>query len=154
MNPETLIIFGGPNFPLENTKREEWLKERPFIDMYVAGDGEETFTKIVDCWYELKNIEKVKRENISGCYSIIDGKLHKNQEFSPRIQDLDKIPSPYLEGYLDRFLKNTRLSPLIESNRGCPFTCTFCVDGSASRTKVFQKSVSRFEQEMEYIATH
>ena len=154
MNPETLIIFGGPNFPLENTKREEWLKERPFVDIYVAGDGEETFTKIVDSWYELKNIEKVKKENIPGCYSIIDDKLHKNQEFSPRIQDLDKIPSPYLEGYLDRFLKNIRLSPLIESNRGCPFTCTFCVDGSASRTKVFQKSVSRFEQEMEYIATH
>ncbi len=154
INPEELIVFGGPNFPLEDTKREEWLQERPFVDIYVTGDGEETFTKIVDLWYESKNIEKVKKENTPGCYSIIDGKLHKNQEFSPRIDDLDKIPSPYLKGYLDRFLEDTRLSPLIESNRGCPFTCTFCVDGNESRTKVFHKSVSRFEQEMEYIATH
>ena len=154
MNPETLIVFGGPNFPLEDTKRIEWLKERPFIDIYVTGDGEETFTKIVDSWYKCKNIEQVKKEKIPGCYSLVNNELNKTQEFSSRIEDLDIIPSPYLKGYLDRFLKNPRLSPLIESNRGCPFTCTFCVDGNTSRTKVFQKSVSRFEQEMEYIATH
>ena len=154
MNPETLIVFGGPNFPLEDTKRIEWLKERPFVDIYVTGDGEETFTKIVDSWYQCKNIEQVKKENIPGCYSLVNNELNKTQEFSSRIEDLDIIPSPYLKGYLDRFLKNPRLSPLIESNRGCPFTCTFCVDGNTSRTKVFQKSVSRFEQEMEYIATH
>jgi radical SAM superfamily enzyme YgiQ (UPF0313 family) len=154
MNPETLIVFGGPNFPLEDTKRIEWLKERPFIDIYVTGDGEENFTKIVDSWYQCKNIEKVKEEKIPGCYSLVNNELYKTQEFSSRIEDLDIIPSPYLKGYLDRFLENPRLSPLIESNRGCPFTCTFCVDGNTSRTKVFQKSVSRFEQEMEYIATH
>ena len=72
MNPETLIVFGGPNFPLEDTKRIEWLKERPFIDIYVTGDGEETFTKIVDSWYECKNIEQVKKEKIPGCYSLVD----------------------------------------------------------------------------------
>ena len=154
MNPETLIVFGGPNFPLEDTKRIEWLKERPFIDIYVTGDGEENFTKIVDSWYQCKNIEKVKEEKIPGCYSLVNNELYKTQEFSSRIEDLYIIPSPYLKGYLDRFLENPRLSPLIESNRGCPFTCTFCVDGNTSRTKVFQKSVSRFEQEMEYIATH
>lgn len=154
LNPETLIVFGGPNFPLEDSKREEWLKERPFIDMYVVGDGEETFTKIIDFWHELQDIEKLKKANFSGCYTLVNNKLHKNQEYSPRIDDLDKIPSPYLKGYLDRFLKDERLSPLIESNRGCPFTCTFCVDGNTSRTRVFHKSVSRFEQEIEHIATH
>ena len=67
MNPETLIVFGGPNFPLEDTKRIEWLKERPFVDIYVTGDGEETFTKIVDSWYQCKNIEQVKKETKSRC---------------------------------------------------------------------------------------
>ena len=152
--PQTLIIFGGPNFPLEDQKREEWLREHPFVDIYVVGDGEETFTKIVDFWHETQDIEKVKNSDFSGCYSIVKNQLHKTHEFGPRIDDLDKIPSPYLQGYLDRFLKDDRLSPLIESNRGCPFTCTFCVDGNTSRTRVFHKSVSRFEQEIEYIATH
>ena len=152
LNPNTLIVFGGPNFPLENNQREEWLRTHPFIDIYVVGDGEESFTKIVDTWYETHDIDKVKQKEIPGCYSLVDDKLCKTTESSPRIEDLDKIPSPYLKGYLDTFLEDSRLSPLLESNRGCPFTCTFCVDGSDNRTKVFYKSVSRFEQELEYVA--
>ena len=152
LNPNSLIVFGGPNFPLENDQREEWLRTRPFIDIYVVGDGEESFTKIVDAWCETHDIDKVKQKEIPGCYSLVDDKLHKTGESSPRIEDLDKIPSPYLKGYLDTFLEDSRLSPLLESNRGCPFTCTFCVDGSDDRTRVFYKSVSRFEQELEYVA--
>ena len=153
LNPNTLIVFGGPNFPLEDKKREEWLRKRPFVDIYVVGDGEESFTKIIDTWCETREISKVKQKEIPGCYSLVNDKLHKTGEFSPRIEDLDKIPSPYLKGYLDRFLEDSRLSPLLESNRGCPFTCTFCVDGTDSRSKVYHKSVSRFEQELEYVAT-
>ena len=153
LNPNTLIVFGGPNFPLENNQREQWLRKRPFIDIYVVGDGEEGFTKIIDSWYETHDISKVKQKQIPGCYSIVNDKLHMTGEFSPRIEDLDKIPSPYLKGYLDEFLEDSRLSPLLESNRGCPFTCTFCVDGTNSRSKVHYKSVSRFSQELEYVAT-
>ena len=54
---------------------------------------------------------------------------------------------------MDNFLEDSRLAPLLESNRGCPFTCTFCVDGTDSRSKIYHKSVSRFEQELEYVAT-
>ena len=59
LNPNTLIVFGGPNFPLENNQREQWLRKRPFIDIYVVGDGEEGFTKIIDSWYETHDISKV-----------------------------------------------------------------------------------------------
>ena len=152
LNPNTLIVFGGPNFPLENKQREEWLRKRPFVDIYVVGDGEKSFTEIIDTRYETHDINKVKQKEIPGCYSLVNDKLHKTGEFSPRIEDLDKIPSPYLKGYLDKFLEDSRLSPLLESNRGCPFTCTFCVDGTDSRSKIYHKSVSRFEQELEYVA--
>ena len=153
LNPNTLIVFGGPNFPLENKRREEWLRKCPFIDVYVVGDGEESFREIIDEWCKTHDINKVKQKEIAGCYSLINDKLRKTAEFSPRIEDLDKTPSPYLKGYLDRFLEDSRLSPLLESNRGCPFTCTFCVDGTDDRSKIYHKSVSRFEQELEYVAT-
>ena len=153
LNPNTLIVFGGPNFPLENKRREEWLRKRPFIDVYVVGDGEESFREIIDEWCKTHDINKVKQKEIAGCYSLINDKLYKTAEFSPRIEDLDKTPSPYLKGYLDEFLEDSRLSPLLESNRGCPFTCTFCVDGTDDRSKIYHKSVSRFEQELEYVAT-
>ena len=77
--------------------------------------------------------------------SIKDDKFCKAGDFSPRVSRLDDIPSPYLEGYLDEFLAEPKLSPLLESNRGCPFSCTFCVDGINDRSKVYSKEVSRFE---------
>ena len=153
-SPETLVVFGGPNFPLDDETREEWLREHPSVDLYIIGEAEQPFTDIVDLWYETHSIEKVKDNGVMGCYSIKDNLFCKAGDFSPRVTKLDDIPSPYLEGYLDEFLDDPKLSPLLESNRGCPFTCTFCVDGIQDRSKVYFKEVSRFEKELEYIATH
>lgn len=153
-NPNTLIIFGGPNFPLDDPSREKWLKEHPEIDLYIIGEAEESFTKIIDMWHRTHDLNKIKTSDVLGCFAIVNNKLFKSSEFSPRIAQLDSIPSPYLEGYLDEFLIDSKLSPLLESNRGCPFTCTFCVDGIKDRSRVYSKEVSRFEKELEYIATH
>lgn len=150
--PETLVIFGGPNYPLEDAERERWLQAHPAVDVYVLGEGEGPFAALVDEWYDSHDLEAVKRTTIDGCHALVDGKLRKGGNGSPRITDLDLIPSPYLQGYLDDFLEEVALTPLMESNRGCPFTCTFCVDGIGARTKVYWKSASRFEQELEYVA--
>ena len=66
--------------------------------------------------------------------------------------NLNDIPSPYLNGYLDEFLLESVFIPIVESNRGCPFTCTFCNDGMGAYTKVHQFEVSRLVDEVEYIA--
>lgn len=150
--PETMILFGGPNYPLEDHKRKIWLEQHPAIDVYILGEGEEPFTNFVDTWLETGDIAHSVRSGGSGCHALIDGQLIKSDDVSPRVSDLDKVPSPYLEGYLDDFLKEMPLTPLLETNRGCPFTCTFCVDGIADRTKVYRKSIERFEQELEYVA--
>jgi radical SAM superfamily enzyme YgiQ (UPF0313 family) len=152
-SPETFVIFGGPNFPLDDKSREEWLQNHPSVDLYIIGEAEQPFTEIVDLWYETHSIEKVKSGGVMGCYSIKNNQLCKAGDFSPRVSKLDDIPSPYLEGYLDEFLNEPKLSPLLESNRGCPFSCTFCVDGIKDRSRVYSKEVSRFEKELEYIAS-
>tara|TARA_B110000467_G_C18314886_1_gene480785 strand:+ start:42 stop:2123 length:2082 start_codon:yes stop_codon:yes gene_type:complete len=154
INPDTFIIFGGPNFPLGDESRKKWLESHPEVDVYVVGEGEESFTNIVDIWIDSKDIRTAKIANIPGCFSLVDENLQKPTELNPRIPDLDKIPSPYLEGYLDEFLSESKLSPILESNRGCPFSCTFCVDGIPERSRVYKKSVDRFAAEMEYIAQH
>jgi len=152
-SPETLVVFGGPNFPLDDKSREEWLRSHPSVDLYIIGEAEQPFTEIVDLWYETRSIEKVKDNKVMGCYSIKNNQFCKAGDFSPRVTRLDDIPSPYLQGYLDEFLNEPKLSPLLESNRGCPFSCTFCVDGIKDRSKVYSKEVSRFEKELEYIAS-
>ena len=41
------------------------------------------------------------------------------------------------------------LVPLMECNRGCPFGCTFCVDGIGSRSRVNKVRVDRLEAELD-----
>jgi radical SAM superfamily enzyme YgiQ (UPF0313 family) len=150
--PETFIVFGGPNYPLEDHMREKWLKSHPAVDMYILGEGEEPFTGLMDAWHETGSLEGARRSGVEGCHTLIDGQFFKSNDVSPRINDLNLIPSPYLAGYLDSFLEEAPLNPLLETNRGCPFTCTFCVDGIKDRIKVYRSSLEKFEQELEYIA--
>ena len=44
------------------------------------------------------------------------------------------------------------LVPLIETTRGCPFTCTFCADGLAEKSKVIRRDFERTKEELIYIA--
>lgn len=152
LSPDILIIFGGPNYPLEDNFREKWLQSHKSVDIYIVGEAEETFKKVIDLWYETKDIEQIKLSGINGCHALVHGKLFKSNDVISRLNNLDLFPSPYIEGYLDEFLEDKRLIPLTESNRGCPFTCTFCEKGSKIWTKVSSKSIARFEKEVEYIA--
>ena len=40
----------------------------------------------------------------------------------------------------------------MESNRGCPFQCTFCADGISAQNKIYKTNPKRFEDELTYIA--
>ena len=67
-----------------------------------------------------------------------------------RIKDLDEIPSPYLTGILDKFFDG-KLTPFIETNRGCPFTCSFCHTGADYFHKLNKFSEDRVKEEIKYI---
>ena len=127
--PGTLVFMGGRNYPIETHRQEKWLQNYPAVDVYITGNGEEPFQKVADVWLKTHSINEVKHAKIDGVHSFINGKLHKTvlaqakdgYDEEPRVQDLLRIPSPYLMGYLDKFLIDPRLNPLVESNRGCPF---------------------------------
>ena len=51
---------------------------------------------------------------------------------------------------LDKFFDG-KLTPFIETNRGCPFTCSFCHTGAKYFHKLNKFSEKRVKDEIEYI---
>jgi len=154
-NPYALTVWGGPNFPIDMPSQKKFLDERPEVDICVPIDGEIGFSNVVEQALKINSKEeireKVLEKPIEGCISRgPDGKLQYT--FSDvRIKNLDEIPSPYLTGLLDRFFDG-KLIPMLQTNRGCPFHCTFCTDGKDEVNQVNKFSKERVRAEVFYIA--
>ncbi len=146
-----ITLKGGPQFPLKNLDRVEYLKERPFTDFYIPKEGEASFVDFLEAYFQ-QGSENLKKDSISGTVF-----LDKNQEMvsgkeNSRIEVLDDIPSPYLNGMFDEFFDG-KLSPTIETNRGCPFACNFCNLGYSFYTKMKFFSFERVAAELHYIGS-
>lgn len=154
-NPNAVACWGGPNFPIDKKSQEEWLNKFSEVDVYIPGEAEVGFSKIVESMLEMQCDfrHEIAKMIIPGCIVRgLDGKLNYSNPMG-RINNLDEIPSPYLTGIFDEFFDG-KLLPLIQTNRGCPFSCTYCVVGSNLFKKVNKFSVKRVSDEVEYIAKH
>jgi len=152
INPAAVCVSGGPNFPYDHTECRAYLAKRPEIDLYTYLDGEVSFAQLIRKLREGIDLHQLKRESQAGIMSIHPdtGDLVVG-ESPPRLLDLDDIPSPYLTGMLEPWF-NGHYAPSIETSRGCPFQCTFCVQGDSYYTRVAKQSIPRVEAELVYIA--
>jgi radical SAM superfamily enzyme YgiQ (UPF0313 family) len=149
--PGTVVVFGGPNYGLTPEEMSDFWKRFPLIDFYVAKEGEVAFEKLYCALAENAfSAEKIKAgETVPpNCHYPQDGGI-KMGEWLPRIKSLSEIGSPYLDGMMDKFFDGV-LIPMIHTTRGCPFTCTFCSEGSKYYAKVTQRL--DLKDELDYIA--
>jgi radical SAM superfamily enzyme YgiQ (UPF0313 family) len=141
LNPSVIIVFGGPEMEIEKI---DFFQRYPFIDAHVIQEGEIAFKAVLD---NLKNLEAVP--------GIIYNDLGKTKRTSvaKRIMELDTLPSPYLNGVFDKILRDNpefKFVTTLESNRGCPYACTFCDWGSLTYSKIRKFSLERVFKEIEW----
>lgn len=153
MNPQTICIAGGPDFPTNQVECKKYLSERPEIDFYVYFEGEVSFARLIKKIQKGTKIPHLKSEPQDGVMSIHS--QNGNLIFGPpppRIMNMDEIPSPYLQGLMDQWF-NGSYAPSIETARGCPFTCGYCFVGSQPYYhQIATFSVERIKKELTYIA--
>ena len=168
-NEKILTVLGGPEFPsgtgahsFSDTIKKNclnYLKEKPSIDYYCYADGETGFKSCVQDYIKFDfDVTQMKKQNIipDGSMSLswnkedlLIGKPITRLGLSNKVDGRDCIPSPYLKGYLDKFL-NGKFIPSFETARGCPFSCTFC-DQGIDTTKMVSFSTKRMESELSYV---
>lgn len=150
LQPHAITIQGGPHFQLDEAEvAAEYLRAHPSIDYYVHGEGEATMVALME---KLFGGGAGLDAEEPGVAYLRDGHYLDGGRRERR-RDLDTIPSPHLGGWLDPFISNG-YAPVIETNRGCPFSCTYCNWGSATVSKVNRFSLDRVMEELEYIARH
>ena len=151
-DPNVVTVFGGPNFPTDENEKLDFLKKKPAIDFYIELEGELGFVDLVKALSEnnfnVKQLKKHGKKIINTCYIHEDKLITGSIE---RIKDINIIPSPYLTGALDHSFQ-LPLIPMIETTRGCPFTCTFCADGLDIKSKINRYESQRTREELQLIA--
>ena len=170
LNPTIINVFGGPQAPdskkqfqrikktdpgPENLKRgrmswtEAFHRRNQFIDMVCHGEGEKVFAAILDQVI----LDGCCNKNSLPSISFIDQNdvfWHNDKLERMSDNELAQAPSPYLDGTFEPLFE---LYPdmgwigMWETNRGCPYQCTYCEWGGAIEDKVFKFNMERLHNE-------
>jgi tRNA A37 methylthiotransferase MiaB len=139
--PQAYYVLGGPQVMHQAVRYLSPERENVFV---CNGEGERTFAAF------LRTLLSPERDFSSvRSLSFYRNKELLTTEKEHRISDLSEIPSPFLEGM---FEKGKYTWMLIETNRGCPFTCNYCYWGAATGSKVFKYDNERIERELQWIS--
>ena len=125
--PNCVVVFGGPEVNMHFAAYK-------FIDTIVFSEGE----------YAMLDI--LRRVIASDAIP---------QTYVKERVNADDLPSPYTTGVFDNLIKNNpgvKWATTLETNRGCPFSCTFCDWGGLTYSKIKKLSLHRVKQDLDWIA--
>ncbi len=127
--PDSSIILGGPEV---SYNPKEILGTYDWCDFVISGEGEYPFALLCDA---LKNGESLH----------IPGLCFKSKEEiiinEPYVSESEP-PSPYCDEYFTSL--GGRIAYL-ETSRGCPYSCAFCLSGRCGKVRFFDMERAKSE---------
>jgi putative methyltransferase len=150
--PDCTVIIGGNHVPED---RDGFFTDYPWYDVLVHGEGEHAISRLLR---QLLNVETAREgfERIPGISFLENGRPRKTGA-GIKVDALSEIPSPFLNGIFDPILadlreRGIRYVGLWETNRGCPYSCTFCDWGASTMSKIRGFDSERIAAEIRYFA--
>jgi anaerobic magnesium-protoporphyrin IX monomethyl ester cyclase len=139
IKPELTIILGGPEVSYDVSY---WLDRLNDVDFIVIGEGEETFKQLLT---QLKSDSKD--------FNTIHGLAFRTDELKSIINpqrnklNLQDAPSPFkFEEDISHLPKRVTY---IETSRGCPFSCQFCLSSIEVGVRYFNKE--KVKEDIRYL---
>ncbi|MDQ0198366.1 B12-binding domain-containing radical SAM protein [Neobacillus ginsengisoli] len=139
IDPAIIIVLGGPEVTYDTL---EWMEKVSDVDFIVIGEGEQTFKQL------LTEIESTNN------YRIVPGVAFRNNGqvmITPQMNKLDlkDLPSPY-HFHEDLPHLGKRIT-YIETSRGCPFSCQFCLSSIEVGVRYFDRE--KIKDDIRYLMT-
>lgn len=116
------VILGGPEV---SYRAENVLFEYSYVDYVLSGEGEESFPLLLDTICDGGNFDSVSGLSYRANGTVVS---------VPEKTCVGTPPTPYSSEFFDN-LKG-RIS-YIETSRGCPYRCAFCLSGRCSPLRFF-----------------
>lgn len=141
---ECRIIFGGHGV----SENAAMLKENPYIDFAVCGEGEHAFASLLKAL--MHNPEFSGIDNLA--YRASNEIISNNEKTDFYIND---YPSAYLTGIFDNMFSRypgIEFHAIIETNRGCPYNCAFCEWCFTKNIRYFP--LERVKKEIDWMSEH
>jgi anaerobic magnesium-protoporphyrin IX monomethyl ester cyclase len=141
--PGTKILAFGVYFTL---LEKEGFLEYPFLDFGIIGEPEETFDEILTAL-------DVNDKDYSRVKGLVykDGSQAQITPSRPLIEDIDKIPFPdraLLKQDRYRLPHNNKVFTLVNSARGCPYNCIYCIVSPYYGRKIRRHSIDYIIREL------
>jgi len=153
-NATNVTVHGGPDTPKYPSDVEDYFAANAHVDVTVHGEGEVTFAELLDALQpslaagtpDLRALDRVAG------LSYRDGDRVVHTADRDRIADLDIVPSPFTNGMFDSVGDIGLPYLIIETNRGCPYGCTYCDWGSATLSRIRKFDLDRVFEDLEWAA--
>ncbi|WP_404358476.1 B12-binding domain-containing radical SAM protein [Cytobacillus firmus] len=127
IDPSIQIVVGGPEVTYDVA---DWMNNIQEFDYIVIGEGEETFKQLLT---ELNST--MNMENVHGLAFRENGQVRINPQRNKL--DLRDLPSPFrFEEDIPHLSKRVTY---IETSRGCPFSCQFCLSSIEVGVRYFDR---------------